>query len=82
MAPLALMWTGDDGAGVVGTGCRLCLLHLSRNFPDVDAGDGVDVVGGGALLVVHLVGLLLLLFLLSVEIFNFHANVLEKPVEI
>ena len=54
---------------------QLCLLHISlfHNVPDVDAGDGVDVDGGEAPVVLRLVGHLLLLlglFLrLSVKIF-------------
>ena len=71
MAPLALMWTGD-----VCNGFLLSLLHVS----DVDARDGVDVVGGEAFVVVQLVGLLLLH--LSVDIFVFHVNALRKPVKI
>ena len=70
MAPLALMWMGEGW--VVCTGCQLCLLHvcLFRKVFDVDAGDGVDIDGVEALILVQLVGhlLLCLLLRLSVEI--------------
>ena len=64
---------------------QLCLLQvpLFHNVSDVDAGDGVDVDRGGALVVVRLdVGLLLLCLLISVERFYSHVNGLSKPVEI
>ena len=53
MAPLALMWMGNGGAG-----CQRSLLHLSLFHNVFD--DVLDVVGGEALVVVQLVGLHLL----------------------